>query len=97
MAPSLPEAYSSKFCSQLLTFSLGPSMNAPLPREIPADLLNASHALSQVPAQWASACVTRITAFSALPDTSPPFHSARAETHALAPARYASKSRVLVP
>ncbi len=50
-------------------------MNAPLHREIPADVLNAAQALSQVTAQWDSDIVQQITDYIAIPAKSPTFDS----------------------
>ena len=50
-------------------------MNAPLHREIPADILNAAQALSQVTAQWDSDIVQQITDYIAIPAKSPTFDS----------------------
>lgn len=48
-------------------------MNAPLHKEIPADILNAAKALSQVSAQWDSDIVTQISDYIAIPAKSPGF------------------------
>ena len=48
-------------------------MNAPLHREIPADILNAAQALSQVTAQWDDDIVQQITDYIAIPAKSPSF------------------------
>jgi len=50
-------------------------MNAPLHREIPASILNAAQALSQVSAQWDSDIVQQITDYIAIPAKSPTFDS----------------------
>lgn len=50
-------------------------MNAPLHREIPASVLNAAQALSQVSAQWDSDIVQQITDYIAIPAKSPTFDS----------------------
>ena len=50
-------------------------MNAPLHREIPADVLNAAQALSQVTAQWDGDIVQQITDYIAIPAKSPTFDS----------------------
>ncbi|MDP3795836.1 MAG: M20 family metallopeptidase [Polaromonas sp.] len=50
-------------------------MNAPLHREIPASILNAAQALSQVSAQWDSDIVKQITDYIAIPAKSPTFDS----------------------
>ncbi|TAG33083.1 MAG: M20/M25/M40 family metallo-hydrolase [Polaromonas sp.] len=50
-------------------------MNAPLHREIPADVLNAAQALAQVTAQWDSDIVQQITDYIAIPAKSPTFDS----------------------
>ena len=48
-------------------------MNAPLHKEIPADILNAAQALSQVSAQWDSDIVQQISDYIAIPAKSPGF------------------------
>ena len=48
-------------------------MNAPLHREIPADILNAAEALSQVTAQWDDDIVRQLTDYIAIPAKSPTF------------------------
>ena len=48
-------------------------MNAPLHREIPASILNAAQALSQVTAQWDGDIVKQITDYIAIPAKSPTF------------------------
>ena len=48
-------------------------MNAPLHREIPADILNAAQVLSQVTAQWDDDIVQQITDYIAIPAKSPSF------------------------
>ncbi|MCZ8255911.1 MAG: M20 family metallopeptidase [Polaromonas sp.] len=50
-------------------------MNAPLHREIPASILNAAQALSQVTAQWDGDIVKQITDYIAIPAKSPTFDS----------------------
>jgi acetylornithine deacetylase/succinyl-diaminopimelate desuccinylase-like protein len=50
-------------------------MNAPLHREIPASILNAAQALSQVTAQWDGDIVKQITDYIAIPAKSPGFDS----------------------
>ena len=50
-------------------------MNAPLHREIPADILNAAQALSQVTAQWDGDLVRQISDYIAIPAKSPTFDS----------------------
>ena len=50
-------------------------MNAPLHREIPADILNAAQALSQVTAQWDADIVKQLTNYIAIPAKSPGFDS----------------------
>ncbi|MEO5658535.1 MAG: peptidase M20, partial [Polaromonas sp.] len=50
-------------------------MNAPLHREIPASLLNAAEALSQVTAQWDGDIVQQLTDYIAIPAKSPAFDS----------------------
>ena len=50
-------------------------MNAPLHREIPADILNAAQALSQVTAQWDADIVKQLTSYIAIPAKSPSFDS----------------------
>ena len=50
-------------------------MNAPLHREIPASILNAAQALSQVSAQWDRDIVKQITDYIAIPAKSPTFDS----------------------
>ncbi|MBC7608898.1 MAG: peptidase M20, partial [Polaromonas sp.] len=50
-------------------------MNAPLHREIPADILNSAQALSQVTAQWDGDIVRQITDYIAIPAKSPTFDS----------------------
>ncbi len=48
-------------------------MNAPLHKEIPADILNAAQALGQVSAQWDSDIVQQISDYIAIPAKSPGF------------------------
>ncbi len=48
-------------------------MNAPLHKEIPADILNAAQALSQVSDQWDSDIVKQISDYIAIPAKSPGF------------------------
>jgi acetylornithine deacetylase/succinyl-diaminopimelate desuccinylase-like protein len=48
-------------------------MNAPLHKEIPADILNAAQALSQVSAQWDGDIVKQISDYIAIPAKSPGF------------------------
>ena len=48
-------------------------MNAPLHKEIPADILNAAQALSQVSAQWDDDIVKQISDYIAIPAKSPGF------------------------
>ncbi|MEO7952979.1 MAG: peptidase M20, partial [Polaromonas sp.] len=48
-------------------------MNAPLHREIPASILNAAQALSQVTAQWDGDIVQQISDYIAIPAKSPTF------------------------
>jgi acetylornithine deacetylase/succinyl-diaminopimelate desuccinylase-like protein len=48
-------------------------MNAPLHKEIPADVLNAAKALSQVSAQWDGDIVKQISDYIAIPAKSPGF------------------------
>ena len=48
-------------------------MNAPLHREIPASLLNAAQALSQVTAQWDDDIVQQLSDYIAIPAKSPSF------------------------
>jgi len=48
-------------------------MNAPLHKEIPADILNAAQALSQVNAQWDGDIVKQISDYIAIPAKSPGF------------------------
>ncbi|MBC7648468.1 MAG: M20 family metallopeptidase [Vitreoscilla sp.] len=48
-------------------------MNAPLHKEIPADILNAAQALSQVSAQWDADIVHQISDYIAIPAKSPGF------------------------
>ncbi len=48
-------------------------MNAPLYKEIPADILNAAKALSQVSAQWDGDIVRQISDYIAIPAKSPGF------------------------
>ena len=48
-------------------------MNAPLHREISADILNAAEALSQVTAQWDDDIVRQLTDYIAIPAKSPTF------------------------
>ena len=48
-------------------------MNAPLHKEIPADILNAAKALSQVSAQWDGDIVQQISDYIAIPAKSPGF------------------------
>ncbi len=50
-------------------------MNAPLHREIPADVLNAAQALSHITAQWDGDIVQQITDYIAIPAKSPTFDS----------------------
>ncbi len=50
-------------------------MNAPLHREIPADVLNAAQVLSHVTAQWDGDIVRQITDYIAIPAKSPGFDS----------------------
>jgi acetylornithine deacetylase/succinyl-diaminopimelate desuccinylase-like protein len=50
-------------------------MNAPLHREIPASILNAEQALSQVTAQWDGDIVRQLTDYIAIPAKSPMFDS----------------------
>ena len=50
-------------------------MNAPLHREIPADVLNAAQLLSHVTAQWDGDIVRQITDYIAIPAKSPAFDS----------------------
>jgi acetylornithine deacetylase/succinyl-diaminopimelate desuccinylase-like protein len=50
-------------------------MNAPLHREIPASILNAARALSQVGAQWDDDIVQQISSYIAIPAKSPTFDS----------------------
>jgi len=50
-------------------------MNVPLHREIPASILNAAQALSQVTAQWDRDIVKQITDYIAIPAKSPTFDS----------------------
>ncbi len=50
-------------------------MNAPLHREIPASVLNATQALSQVTAQWDGDIVQQLTDYIAIPAKSPAFDS----------------------
>ena len=50
-------------------------MNVPLHREIPADILNAAQALSQVTAQWDADIVKQLTSYIAIPAKSPSFDS----------------------
>ena len=50
-------------------------MNAPLHREIPASILNAAQALTQVTAQWDSDIVRQISEYIAIPAKSPGFDS----------------------
>ncbi len=50
-------------------------MNAPLHREIPADVLNAAQVLSHVTAQWDADIVRQITDYIAIPAKSPAFDS----------------------
>ena len=50
-------------------------MNAPLHREIPASILNAAQALSQVTAQWDGDIVKQISDYIAIPAKSPMFDS----------------------
>ncbi len=50
-------------------------MNAPLHREIPADIFNAAQALSQVSAQWDGDIVRQISDYIAIPAKSPGFDS----------------------
>ena len=48
-------------------------MNAPLHREIPADILNAAQALSQITTQWDDDIVQQLTDYIAIPAKSPSF------------------------
>ena len=48
-------------------------MNAPMHKEIPADILNAAEALSQVSAQWDGDIVRQISDYIAIPAKSPGF------------------------
>ena len=48
-------------------------MNAPLHKEIPADILNAAQALSQVSSQWDRDILQQITDYIAIPAKSPGF------------------------
>ena len=48
-------------------------MNAPLHREIPAGVLDAAAALSQVSEQWDSDIVRQLTEYIAIPAKSPGF------------------------
>ena len=48
-------------------------MNAPLHKEIPADILNAAQALSQVSAQWDGDIVRQISDYISIPAKSPGF------------------------
>ncbi|MFZ2295201.1 MAG: M20/M25/M40 family metallo-hydrolase, partial [Polaromonas sp.] len=48
-------------------------MNAPLHREIPASVLNAAQALSQITAQWDGDIVQQLTDYIAIPAKSPMF------------------------
>ena len=48
-------------------------MNAPLHKEIPADILDAAKALSQVSAQWDGDIVRQISDYIAIPAKSPGF------------------------
>ena len=50
-------------------------MNAPLHREIPADILDAAQALSQVTAQWDGDILKQLTNYIAIPAKSPGFDS----------------------
>ncbi|MES2192325.1 MAG: M20 family metallopeptidase [Pseudomonadota bacterium] len=50
-------------------------MNAPLHREIPADILNSAQALSQVTHQWDSDIVKQLSDYIAIPAKSPGFDS----------------------
>ena len=50
-----------------------PPRNAPLHREIPASILNAEQALSQVTAQWDADIVKQLTDYIAIPAKSPTF------------------------
>ena len=50
-------------------------MNAPLHREIPASILNAAQAISQVSAQWDGDLVHQISNYIAIPAKSPAFDS----------------------
>ena len=54
-------------------------MNAPLHREIPANILNAEKALSQVTAQWDGDILKQLTDYIAIPAKSPMFDSEWAE------------------
>jgi acetylornithine deacetylase/succinyl-diaminopimelate desuccinylase-like protein len=54
-------------------------MNAPLHREIPANILNAAQALSQVTAQWDGDIVKQITNYIGIPAKSPTFDPSWAE------------------
>ena len=48
-------------------------MNAPLHREIPADILNAAEALDQITAQWDGDIVQQLSDYIAIPAKSPAF------------------------
>jgi len=50
-------------------------MNAPLHREIPANILKADQTLSQVSAQWDNDIVRQISDYIAIPAKSPTFDS----------------------
>ncbi len=50
-------------------------MNAPLHREIPADILDSAQALSQVTSQWDSDIVKQLSDYIAIPAKSPGFDS----------------------
>ncbi len=50
-------------------------MNAPLHREIPAEVLNATEALSQISAKWDDDIVRQLTDYIAIPAKSPTFDS----------------------
>ncbi|RZJ06919.1 MAG: M20/M25/M40 family metallo-hydrolase, partial [Haliea sp.] len=50
-------------------------MNAPLHREIPADILNAARALDQVTAKWDDDILRQLTDYIAIPAKSPTFDS----------------------
>ena len=48
-------------------------MNAPLHREIPAGILDAGQALTQITAQWDSDILKQLTDYIAIPAKSPSF------------------------